>query len=68
MIHLEEYQTVLTFISNLYVQIITQSDFHSNPFGGCMHTPSRKLPLLGVILLRLELPPFLSLFQLAIHL
>ena len=49
----------LTFISILYVQIITQSDFHSNPFGSFMHTPSRKLPLLWVILLRSELCPFI---------
>ena len=26
--------------------IITQSNFHSNPFSGFRHTPSRKSPLL----------------------
>ena len=26
--------------------IVTQSDFHSNPFSGLSHTPSRKSPLL----------------------
>ena len=37
--------------------IIKQSDFHSNPFRCLMHTPSRKSPLLRVILLRPELRP-----------
>ena len=40
--------------------IITQSDFHSNPFIGFRHTPSRKSPLLWVILLRTELRPFIT--------
>ena len=36
-----------------------QSDFHSNPFSGFRHTPSRKSPLLSVISLRPELCPFI---------
>ena len=39
--------------------IITQSDFHSNPFSGFRHTPSLKSSLLCVILLRPELCPFI---------
>ena len=39
--------------------IITQSDFHSNPFSGFRHTPSQKSPLLWVILLGPELRPFI---------
>ena len=38
--------------------VITQSDFHSNPFSGFRYTPSRKSPLLGVVLLLPELRPF----------
>ena len=40
--------------------IITQSDFHSNPFSGFRHTPSQKSSLLRGILLRPELCPFIS--------
>ena len=39
--------------------IVTQSDFHSNPFSGFRQTPSRKSPLLRVILLCPELRPFI---------
>ena len=39
--------------------IIMQSDVHSNPFSGFRHTPTRKSPLLRVILLRPELRPFI---------
>ena len=39
--------------------IIKQSDFHSNPFRCFRHTPSRKSPLLRVILLRPELRPLI---------
>ena len=39
--------------------IIKQSDFHSNPFRCFRHLPSRKSPLLGVILLRTELRPLI---------
>ena len=46
-------------MSSLYVMIIMQSDFHSNPFSGFRHTPSRKSPLLWVILLRQELRPLI---------
>ena len=42
-------------MSSLYVQIIAQNDFHSNPFSGFRHTPSRKSPLLLAISLRPEL-------------
>ena len=36
----------LNFINSVYVMVITQRDFHSNPFSGFMHTPSQKSPLL----------------------
>ena len=39
--------------------IVTQSDFHLNPFSAFRHTPSRKSPLLWVILLCPELLPFI---------
>ena len=39
--------------------IVMQGVFHSNPFSGFRYTPSRKSPLLGVILLRPELRPFI---------
>ena len=39
--------------------IITKRDVHSNPFSGFRHTPSRKSPLIWVILLRQELRPFI---------
>ena len=39
--------------------IIMQNGFRSNPFSGFRHTPSRKSPLLRVILLRTELRPFI---------
>ena len=39
--------------------IVTQSDFHSNPFIGFTHAPSRKSSLLRVILLCPELRPFI---------
>ena len=51
------------FISSLYVQIITQSDFHSNPLSGFRHTPSLKSHLLLGISLRPELPPFIIIIQ-----
>ena len=45
--------------------IITQNDFHLNPFSGFRHTPSRKSPLLLVILLRPELRPFIIIIPLS---
>ena len=44
---------------------ITESDFHSNPFSGFRHTPSRKSPLLGVILLRPDLRPFIMIIPMS---
>ena len=41
--------------------IVRQSDFHSNPFSGFMHTPSQKLPLKRVIILCPELRLFIIL-------
>ena len=38
---------------------VTKSDFHSNPFSGFRHKPFRKSPLIGVILLRPEIRPFI---------
>ena len=45
--------------------IVTQNDFHSNPFSGFRHTSSRKSPLLRVILLCQELHPFIIIIQMA---
>ena len=45
--------------------IITKSDFHSNPFSGFGHTASQKSSLLGVILLRPELRPFIIMIPLS---
>ena len=39
--------------------IVTQSDFHLNPLSSDRQTPSRKSPLLRVILLCPELRPFI---------
>ena len=45
--------------------IIKQSDFHSFPFSCFRHTPSRKSPLLRVILLYRELRPFIIIIQMS---
>ena len=64
MVHLEDLDNLI-FISSLYVQIITQSDFLANPFCGFRHTQSRKSPLFSAISLRPELPYFITIIQMS---
>ena len=45
--------------------MITQSDFHLNPFSGFRHTPSRKSPLLLAFSLCQELFPFIIIIQMS---